>query len=72
MIAPLRQTEPEPPSGGLQRARRAVATLLFLRDRERAPEPPTWPNWKAWLFAAWIALVLSTYAAAMLNLFTNH
>jgi hypothetical protein len=69
LIAPLRQTEPDPPSTGLQRARRAVATLLFESDRRRPTEPPTWPRWKAWAFAAWIALLLAAYAASMLNLF---
>jgi len=69
LIAPLRQTDRDPPSTGLQRARRAVATLLFERDRQRPAEPPTWPRWKAWLFAFWLALVLSAYASSMLNLF---
>ena len=71
MIAPLRQTEPEPPSSGLQRARRAVATLLFERHREHSPDPPAWPGWKAWLLAGWITLVLAAYGASMLGLF-NH
>jgi hypothetical protein len=69
LIAPLRQIDRDPPSTGLQRARRAVATLLFERNRRRPSELPTWPRWKAWLFVAWLALVLSAYAASMLNFF---
>lgn len=66
MIAPLRQTECEPPSSNLQRARRAVASMLFEPETDRPAAPRAWSKGKSWLFVLWIIVVFATYAAFML------
>lgn len=69
MIAPIRgSSQQDPPSTGLQRARRAVAAMLLDSRRDRADEPPPVPGWKAWVFALWVAVVLAAYAWSMLGM----
>ncbi len=67
MIAPIRSSQQEPPSTGLQRARRAVAAMLLDAQGERFDRPPLLAGWKAWLLLAWIMVALAAYGAAMLG-----
>lgn len=67
MIAPIRQTDPETNQvrRQLQKARQAVASTLLRTCRTRtAPAPPI-PAWQAWLFTAWMLLVMGAYFASM-------
>jgi hypothetical protein len=67
LIAPIRESHQDPPSTGLQRARRAVAAMLLESDKDRFDEPPSLAGWKAWVLAAWIGVVLAAYAWSMLG-----
>jgi hypothetical protein len=69
LIAPIRGSQQDPPSTGIQRARRAVAAMLLLSDRDGFDEPPALPGWKAWVLAAWITVVLAAYVGSMLGVF---
>lgn len=69
MIAPIRSREQEPPSTGLQRARRAVAAMLLDTERDNFDHPPLLAGWRAWLLVAWIAVALAAYGASMLGWF---
>jgi hypothetical protein len=69
VIAPIRGSEQDPPSTGLQRARRAVAAMLLHSHQDRFDQPPAVAAWKAWLFALWLAVVLAAYAWSMLGMF---
>jgi hypothetical protein len=69
MIAPLEQIDGEKAETRrrLRLARRLVA-WTFLRHR---PEPAAGAApiaaWKAWVFAAWVAIVTGVYLATMLG-----
>ena len=70
MIAPLREPRESArraQSEPLRIARRIVAAALLPRDDEqdRAPRIATW---KAWLFAAWLALTAIAYGLSMLGI----
>jgi len=69
MIAPLRQTEDSSRLRRLRRAHRVVATTLLKKSRHPADTAASVSAWRAWLLTAWIALVITIYAAAMLNAF---
>lgn len=60
MIAPLRQTDPTTREirRRLREARLAIVeTFWGPAGRQSADVPPVAP-WRAWLFAAWVAIVL--------------
>jgi len=69
LIAPIRGSQQDPSSTGLERARRAVAAMLLDSDKDHPDEPPSLPHWKAWVFAVWVAVVLAAYAWSMLGAF---
>ncbi len=68
MIAPLRQTEQPVASPSLRAARRLVARTL-LEETTDHPDRSTVPAWRAWLFVAWMAVVIGSYGAHLLAWF---
>lgn len=68
MIAPISRSEQPALSVAMRHARRLVACTL-LSEPSRPPEdaPPV-AAWRAWVFAAWVALVTAVYAASMAGL----
>ena len=67
MIAPIREPETAEMSPTVRRARRIVGSLLPDRSESTAEAPPV-STWKAWLFAAWVAVVICVYFAFMAGL----
>lgn len=67
MIAPIRQPETAKMSPTVRRARRIVGSLLSDGSDSTAENPPL-SAWKAWLFAAWVAVVICAYFAFMAGL----
>lgn len=70
MIAPLREppdSSPDVQNEPLRIARRLVAAALLPRDDERNRAPRI-AAWKAWLFAAWLALTAIAYGLSMLGI----
>jgi hypothetical protein len=73
MIAPLRQTfRPMPETTGtryrMREARRTLASILLPQSVYSLPSAPTVPQWRAWLFTSWMALVGAAYVAHGLGL----
>jgi len=66
MIAPLRETEQEPASPSLRAARRLVASTLLKEDADRGDVTPV-AGWQAWLFVAWMGVVILAYGAHLLG-----
>lgn len=64
MIAPIHQPETAQMSPTVRRARRIVGSLLSDESDSTAGNPPL-SAWKAWLFAAWVAVVICAYFAFM-------
>jgi len=67
LIAPIRGSQQDPPSTGIQRARRAVAAMLLDIHKHHADEPPALAHWKAWVLALWVVVVLAAYTWSMLG-----
>lgn len=67
MIAPLQEEEKEAPvrSPALRRAHLLLAATFFRTPSHSAETSPAIPAWKAWIFAAWVVIVVALYFAAM-------
>ena len=67
MIAPIEKAKPRASAPGIRRARRMVASTLL-----KPPPPggaPRLPAWRAWLFTAWVVVVVAVYLVCMAGLF---
>ena len=58
MIAPLR-TEKKPPTSRRMKVARAMIAAMLLPSEAPAPLIAAW---KAWIFVAWVSLMLGAYA----------
>ena len=69
MIAPLDQMEAKSTElrRRLRQARRLVAATFFRHDANPTDNAPPVPAWRAWAFAAWVAIVTIVYFATMLG-----
>jgi len=67
MIAPIKSPKASRSSPDIRRVRQLVASAL-LPHRRRPPDAPTVPAWRAWLFTAWVVVVVAVYAAYMIGL----
>jgi hypothetical protein len=70
MIAPLRLPEPHTSEQRrrLRKARRVVAAAFLEPRSESGDGAPRIAGWRAWLFAAWVAVVTGVYMASMIGL----
>ncbi len=69
MIAPIHETKDPPPTPGLRRARRLVASSFLKQRSYPADEGAAVRPWQAWLFTLWVVVTTVAYAAAMAGLF---
>jgi hypothetical protein len=67
MIAPIKRPKASRSSPGIRRARQLVASTL-LPQRPQPADAPAVPAWRAWLFTAWVAVVVAVYSAYMIGL----
>ena len=69
MIAPLEQrvAETTKTRRHLRLARRLVASTFFRRDPQPGENAPPISFWRAWLYAAWVAIVIGVYFATLLG-----
>lgn len=63
MIAPLRNSGANRSPRALLRARMAIASALLTNQRDSAAKPAL-SAWRAWIWAAWMALVAICFAIA--------
>ena len=66
MIAPYQKTK-DPSSSSMHRARRMVASMLLTDEAESRKAGARIPGWKAWLFAAWVVVVVVVYFMRMFS-----
>ena len=52
----------------MHRARRLVASQLLSDGPDPSDNAPSVSRWRAWLFAAWVAVVVAVYLATMAGL----